>query len=389
MLSGQNDELYTANIRYTTTIKDLEILGPGWGYNYDSLLIDLEVWAESPFVQIDSAGQSVQGRTLWNLTITDTTVSDSPRCRVSVHARTHPQEVESSWVTRNMINMLISETDFAHNIRKKCIINVMPMYNPDGVELGYPRENANRLDLERNWDKNPHQPETATLKALFEEYMASESPVRVALNMHSSSKGSRYFVFHHENGTSELYTDEEKRFIGKIRNYWPDGIKPWNYFITWTVSTPTHYPESWYWINHQEEVIALTYEDVYGSENETHFRRAAEALVHGTYDYLFPEVQSVSTKQQSYFPEHLILHANHPNPFNATTKIRYELSTPQQISIRIYESDGSLIETFYRGIQAAGKYTFAWNAGQRASGIYFVVMVSDFANKTQKLILLK
>ncbi|MCI0694542.1 hypothetical protein L0337_21345 [candidate division KSB1 bacterium] len=42
-------------------------LGPGWGYNYDSLLVDLKTWRQSPYVVIDSVGASVQNRALWRL----------------------------------------------------------------------------------------------------------------------------------------------------------------------------------------------------------------------------------------------------------------------------------------------------------------------------------
>ena len=33
-----------------------------WSYGYDSLLVDLDRWGESPFVLIDSLGASVQNR---------------------------------------------------------------------------------------------------------------------------------------------------------------------------------------------------------------------------------------------------------------------------------------------------------------------------------------
>ena len=35
-----------------------------WGYGYDSLLIDLDRWAESQFVSIDSLGASIQNLSL-------------------------------------------------------------------------------------------------------------------------------------------------------------------------------------------------------------------------------------------------------------------------------------------------------------------------------------
>ena len=86
----------------------LDELGPGWGYNYDSLLLDLSRWRSSPFITIDSVGASVQNRALYLLTITDTTQDLSPRIRISIHARTHPSEVQSTWVTNEIIKFLIN-----------------------------------------------------------------------------------------------------------------------------------------------------------------------------------------------------------------------------------------------------------------------------------------
>ena len=41
---------------------------------------------------------------------------------------------------------------------------IIPMINPDGVELEYNRENANGIDIESNWNTYPHQPEVQALR---------------------------------------------------------------------------------------------------------------------------------------------------------------------------------------------------------------------------------
>ncbi len=388
-----NERVYPCAIPEAEAFRLLKLLGPGWGYNYDSLLADLERWAESPFVRIDSAGTSVQGRTLWTLAVTDTSPSAIPRERISIHARTHPQEVQSSWITRDMIDLLLSDSLFAEDIRERCIVNIMPMYNPDGVELGIPRHNANDYDLERNWDKNPHQPETAALKALFQEYMASESPVRIALNMHSSSDGKRFFVFHHENGTSVDYTELEKRYIDNVRNYWPEGIQSWDYVVTWASGTPTHYPESWFWLNYGESVMALTYEDIYGNDDRAAFSRVAHALLKGSSDYLFPETGFVEDNRYVQVPSRVELHQNYPNPFNATTTIRYyitdsrsvgtqnvgtqNITSQQNVEMTIHNVLGQKIATLVSAMQPVGEYTVRWNATDLPGGVYFCRLSTD------------
>lgn len=86
---------------------------------------------------------------------------------------------------------------------------VIPQYNPDGVELGKPRENANDIDLEREWDKSPMQIEAA-LKNRFMQIMSTNNPIRIALNLHSAYTCKRYFVFHDPTGTSIEYSELEK-----------------------------------------------------------------------------------------------------------------------------------------------------------------------------------
>jgi len=256
------------------------------GYSYDSLLVDLELWRMSEYVKIDSIGFSVQGRPLWQLTISSDPNNVAGKRTVHIHARTHPQETEGFYVTDKMINILLSETEFAQTIRANCVFYIIPMYNPDGVFLGHPRTNANNVDLEANWNTTPHQPEVAALKARFTLLMASANPIEVMLNMHSSSLCTRYFVYHHENGTSPAYALMEQGFINGVRNYFPGGIEPYNYFVSWTSGTALQYPESWFWINHGESVMALTYEDMYQCSGTGNFDSTANAILRGAMDHM-------------------------------------------------------------------------------------------------------
>ena len=137
------------------------------------------------------------------------------------------------------------------------------MYNPDGVELGYSRENANGVDIESGWDDVPLEPEVAVLKNRFIELTTLvNNPIEVALNMHSAYSCKRFFVYHDEVGTSTYYTILEQQFINGIQSYFVNGFENWDYFVSWTSGTPDQYPESWWWMNHGENVMALTYEDM-------------------------------------------------------------------------------------------------------------------------------
>ncbi len=369
------------------------ILGPNWGYGYDSLLVDLTRWQHSPYVTIDSLGASVQNRALWQLTITSHLPTNrSIRRTILVHARTHPIEVQAWWVTNELIDFLISGDPFAQFVRENCTFYIIPMYNPDGVELGYTRQNANGVDLESNWDTFPSEPEVQTLRNRFSELMSSPAPIEVALNMHSAIACKRYFVYHDVAGTSYQYTLLEQDFINGVRYYFPNGIEPWNYFVSWTNGTPPYYPESWFWLNFAESVMALTYEDMNclaaGAYDTTAF-----ALLHGVTDYL-GIVTTIALDQSPRQREHVTLDQNYPNPVQLTrqdarTIIQYNLEIPQTIRLSLYDILGRWIATLDQGFRNSGTQRVYFDASQLSSGVYLYRLETLSGSRTRRLFVIE
>jgi hypothetical protein len=371
----------------------VELLGYNWGYGYDSLLVDLERWRQSPYITIDSIGASVQNRGIWQLTITSNNPPGATNRRtVFIHARTHPNEVQAFWVTNEVINLLISENPFAQFVRENCTFHIIPMYNPDGVELGYPRENANGIDLERNWTANPMEPESAAIKARFLELMSSPSPIEVALNMHASGHTKRYFYYHDAAGTSYQYTLLEQEFIAGVRSYFLSGFEPWNYSVTWTTGTVAYFPEGWFWLNYAEAVMALTYEDtnimVAGAYDTT-----ALALVRGITDYLGLIAAPVNGSSLP-ISESPILYQNFPNPFNNATTISYYLPEPARVELRIYNLLGEEVKTLVNEFQDSDHRSVLWEGSDNSgngvsSGVYISRMMAGNMSQTSRLVFLK
>jgi len=265
----------------------------GWGYGYDSLRADLERWKAHPHVRVDSFGASVQGRGLWMVSVTDGSDSagsvegrEGSKRRIVVHARTHPWEVQAFRVAREMIAFLLDTTAQSRALRRNFQFHIVPQANPDGVELGLERTNANGVDLESNWSATSPQPEVVALRRLYQSFMAGANPVEVALNLHSDKyNGKRFFVYHLEAGTSWIYTEEQKRFIGAVQGYFPGGIQNWDFLTSWATGTATRYPEGFWWTNHREAVLALTYEDD-NSATAGKFDSTARALVLGSTEFI-------------------------------------------------------------------------------------------------------
>jgi len=357
-----------------------------WGYNYDSTLVFLKQVKKSPFIKIDSIGRSVQGRAIWMVTLQDTSVNYKPKYRVTLHARTHPSERQAQWITERMIEKLTNNGSITTSLRKNVIFNFITMHNPDGVELNIARQNANLVDLERNWFTNPHEPEVKAVKDKFLEFMNSTTPIRIALNMHGAYANKGYFVFHHEKGTSPAFVLDQKKFISLVRLNWPDEFSDWNYFVSWTEGTPLLYPESWFWINYKEAVMAITVEEIYvSSKYVPSIENKANALLYGIAGYLglLTSVDDLS------LPMQFMLSQNYPNPFNPVTTINYSIPHKEYVNLIVYDLLGREVSTLVDEQKNAGNYSVTFNGSRLASGVYFYTFQSGNFISTKRMILLK
>ncbi len=79
-------------------------------------------------------------------------------------------------------------------------------------------------------------------------------------------------------------------------------------------------------------------------------------------------------------PERYELFQNYPNPFNPATTIDFQLAARAFVSIVVYDILGDNVATLVSEVRDPGYYSLNWNAGGRASGVYFVEMnVRDLA----------
>ena len=83
------------------------------------------------------------------------------------------------------------------------------------------------------------------------------------------------------------------------------------------------------------------------------------------------------------------LASNHPNPFNASTLIEYNLVSAAEVTIDIYNILGRKVETLKQGEQQAGYYQVVWDASNQSSGTYFYRIETGKYAETRKMVLLK
>jgi hypothetical protein len=85
---------------------------------------------------------------------------------------------------------------------------------------------------------------------------------------------------------------------------------------------------------------------------------------------------------------------NHPNPFNPSTTIGFELARAGSVTISVYDATGAFVATIANDRYPAGPHDARWNGtdanGTRvASGLYFYRLVSNGVELTRKMTLLK
>jgi len=93
-------------------------------------------------------------------------------------------------------------------------------------------------------------------------------------------------------------------------------------------------------------------------------------------------------------PDDFRLSQNYPNPFNPNTNIQYELRTPGQVTLEVYDLLGRHVRTLFKGQAEGGVSTITWDAtsdnGQQvASGVYFYRLVTTASEQTRKMMLIK
>ncbi len=88
------------------------------------------------------------------------------------------------------------------------------------------------------------------------------------------------------------------------------------------------------------------------------------------------------------------LFANHPNPFNPSTTIRYALGATTRATLNVFDATGRRVRALVDAEQAAGEHRVAFDGrddGGRAlaSGVYFYRLEAGGVVQTRKMVLLK
>ena len=79
----------------------------------------------------------------------------------------------------------------------------------------------------------------------------------------------------------------------------------------------------------------------------------------------------------------------YPNPFNPSTTLEMTLDAQADVSVKVYNLTGQLVDVIAEGNYLPNSYKFTWNAENLASGIYFIATQVGNELKNQKVMLIK
>ena len=107
-----------------------------------------------------------------------------------------------------------------------------------------------------------------------------------------------------------------------------------------------------------------------------------------------PRITAVLEDRTDALPQGFRLEQNHPNPFNSSTTIRFELPSSTEIDLAVFNLAGQKVVTLAQGHREAGTYSLKWDGRddderELASGVYLYRLEADERVETRKLLLLR
>jgi FlgD Ig-like domain len=118
------------------------------------------------------------------------------------------------------------------------------------------------------------------------------------------------------------------------------------------------------------------------------------SLTYGTTTCIDAELMVDQTTGTEETPSKTELFANHPNPFNPSTTIRYSLGAAGHVQLVVFDTAGRRVRSLVNATESAGGHEVTFDGrddkgGVLASGVYFYRLEAGGVAQTRKMVLLK
>ncbi|MGB3019547.1 MAG: M43 family zinc metalloprotease [Ignavibacteria bacterium] len=101
------------------------------------------------------------------------------------------------------------------------------------------------------------------------------------------------------------------------------------------------------------------------------------------------ENQEETNDNISLSPDKFVLNQNHPNPFNPTTSISFNLPAAGQVSLKVFDISGKEVAGLVDNYLEAGRHSVNFDASALSSGVYYYKLASGNNVSMRKMLLIK
>ncbi|MEE8417716.1 MAG: T9SS type A sorting domain-containing protein, partial [candidate division Zixibacteria bacterium] len=120
-----------------------------------------------------------------------------------------------------------------------------------------------------------------------------------------------------------------------------------------------------------------------------YFAEFTRAAIGAVATLAVPDTVMTLVDEGEALPIGFTLHANYPNPFNASTTISFSVDTDTEVDLAIYDVLGRRVATLLKGRVDAGTHRVNVNATDFSSGVYFYRLAADGNDAVNRMTLLK
>ncbi|MEL6863179.1 MAG: M14 family metallopeptidase [Bacteroidota bacterium] len=228
----------------------------------------------------ETIGKSVLGQPIDLLKIK----RGNPSYSLVLIGRQHPPEVPGGTLSlMAFVHSLLDESALAQQFIDHFEIIIAPLLNPDGVDKGYWRFNANHKDLNRDWVEFS-QPETQAVRNWIKQYPLSNPQQKYcfAIDFHTSYSGPYLLVI--DTSAQAPPQPITSKWIQRIESTSQDSldIRP----------RPQSLPYCYNWFINEIGIEAVTYEE--GDEiDRAIIKRRAEDYARALMEVLIEELTNL------------------------------------------------------------------------------------------------
>ncbi len=190
-------------------------------------------------------------------------------------------------------------------------------------------------------------------------------PVEIPINLESYSNG--------------FSRDKELHFLFENIQNIPAG---WNVYL---VDTKTGFETDIL----NESTYLFSFEGVLGKETPNRKGKSPKITTKAAPDKQRFHLRIEPGSDAFDLPDEFKLEQNFPNPFNPSTKIRFNLPVESQVTVEIFNILGQKVTTLVSERLSSGIHTYDWNANGYASGVYLIRLVTSNEVFIKKMTLLK